>query len=410
MIPSNRRVNANPRDPSFYQDPYRFYRENRQFALFFWDEYELWCASSFQLVNSILRDRRFARSESTQSEPIKSQFNNAGVAENKHLQHFHRTEKHSLLNLEPPQHTQIRALVNHAFINKNVEQLTPQISALAESLLKKIEPVGHADLLTQYATPLTTQIIAGMLGVPMHCINQMVEWSHAMVKVYTLVQSYQEEQDADHAAREFADMLQQLIEQRRRHPTDDLLSELIQAELNGQRLRDEEIISNAILLLNAGHEASVHQFGNAVKTILESAIDPQQLFSSPTQTDTTINELLRYDAPLHLFTRIALTDIELDNIPIKKGQEIALLLGAANRDEQRFKDSDLFNPWREDNAQLSLGAGIHYCLGAQLAKRELSVGLRLLFQRLKNLRLSESASYRDSFHFHGLEKLNVCWD
>src|SRR6185437_14975868 len=217
--------------------------------------------------------------------------------------------------------------------------------------------------------------------------------------------------DANQAAIDFTTYLRTLMAERRRQPKEDLLTHMLTADpTDGQKLTDDEVISTAILLLNAGHEATVHTTGNAVKTILESGLDPKSLFVTAEQTEATVEECLRYDAPLHMFTRYALQPVELEGgIELKKGDVIGLLLGAANRDPRRFSHSDRFDPFRADGANVSFGAGIHFCIGAPLARIELQVALAELFRRLPRLRLAEPPRYHNVYHFHGLERLVVAW-
>jgi cytochrome P450 len=185
---------------------------------------------------------------------------------------------------------------------------------------------------------------------------------------------------------------------------------MLTTEQGGEKLTDDEVMSTAILLLNAGHEATVHTTGNGVKSILESGLDPRTLFATPEQTEASVEECLRFDAPLHLFTRYALMDMEVEGIRLRKGDVIGLMLGAANRDPQRFANPGQFDPFRTDGANVSFGAGIHFCIGAPLARIELQEAMSVLFQRLPKLRLAEQPRYADVFHFHGLERLMVRWD
>jgi cytochrome P450 len=193
------------------------------------------------------------------------------------------------------------------------------------------------------------------------------------------------------------------VRERRSRPGDDLLSHLIAAEMQGNSLSEDELITTAILLLNAGHEATVHAIGNGVKTLLEARQ------AGPGLGEGHIEELLRFDAPLHLFTRYALEDVNYDGLRLKKGETVGLLLGAANRDQERFAAPDEFDPARTPNPHVSFGAGIHFCVGAPLARLELNVALPILFARLPGLRLADAPRYRDSYHFHGLESLRVTW-
>ena len=184
---------------------------------------------------------------------------------------------------------------------------------------------------------------------------------------------------------------------------------MLTSDRDVDRLSDEEVMSTAILLLNAGHEATVHTTGNGVKSILESGLDPAPLFSTDEQTALTVEECLRFDAPLHMFTRYALEDLEFEGIHFRKGDVIGMLLGAANRDPARFANPNSFDPFRTDGANVSFGAGIHFCIGAPLARIELQVAFRELFRRLPHLRLAEPPRYNNVYHFHGLERLMVRW-
>ena len=398
-------VDVDPRSPDFYQSPYALYAEYNEYPLFYWQQYNMWCASSFKLVNAIFRDKRFGRRLPPALEPVPTEQSHPA-----HLEAFRLTEKHSLLNLEAPDHTRLRSLINHAFINRQIETLRPDIEAFAMQRINSFRDAKHTDLLESYAMPIPATIIARMLGVPDSNVSNLLDWSHAMVKVYTMTQTHEEELEANRAAIEFTDFLQQLINERRKQPESDLLSHLIEAEIDGESLTDDELISTAILLLNAGHEATVHQAGNAIKCILESGLNPAALFDSPKQTRATIAETIRFDAPLHLFTRYALEDVSIEDIELKAGDEIALLLGAANRDSRQFENANSFDPFRLDGGHVSLGAGIHYCTGAILARLELEISIPLIFQELPNLKLATRPEYKDAFHFHGLEKLEVVWD
>jgi unspecific monooxygenase len=196
---------------------------------------------------------------------------------------------------------------------------------------------------------------------------------------------------------------------RRTDLRDDLISHLLEAEALGDKLTEDELVSTVILLLNAGHEATVHQTGNAIKSVLESGLDPRVLFRDEAATAATVEESLRFDAPLHMFTHYALEDLEYKGISLQKGDTIGLMLGAANRDPVRFVDPDTFDPSRPNQANVSFGAGIHFCIGAPLARLEMQIALKALFERLPGLHLAEAPLYRDVYHFHGLDRLNVAW-
>ena len=190
---------------------------------------------------------------------------------------------------------------------------------------------------------------------------------------------------------------------------DDLVSQLLIAESGGGKLSEDELVATVVLLLNAGHEATVQAISNGVKIMLERQVDARQAFASESVTQATVEELLRLDPPLHLFARYALEEVEFAGVRLRKGEKIGLLLGAANRDPERFTEPDAFKPGRTPNPHVSFGAGIHFCVGAPLARLELAAALPILFGRLPGLRLADRPRYRDSFHFHGLEALKVEW-
>jgi len=405
-VPADRRASAQPRDPAFYQDPYPFYaRQHATHPAFFWEEYGHWCFADFKTVNALLRDKRFGRDilHVASREEI-------GLPEPKpHTADFDLTEKYSLLNLEPPAHTRLRMLVNRAFVSRQVEQLRPRIRQLAHEMIDGFEDRASVDLIKAFAAPIPAIVIAEMIGLPAEMAPQLLNWSNRMVTMYMYGVTRETELDANQAAADFMAYLRQVIAERRKAPREDLLSHMLTTEQGGEKLSDDEVMSTAILLLNAGHEATVHTTGNGVKAILESGLDPQSLFATPEQAEATVEECLRFDAPLHLFTRYTLADTEVEGIPLRKGDVIGLMLGAANRDPTRFAHADRFDPFRTDAANVSFGAGIHFCIGAPLARIELQEAMGVLFERLPKLRIVEPPRYGNVYHFHGLERLMVSW-
>ena len=406
-VPAERRASANPRDPDFFQNPYVFYdRLHATNPASFWDEYGHWCFAGFRDVSALLRDKRFGRDilhVATREE--------IGLpAPQPHTAAFDLTEKYSLLNLEPPAHTRLRTLVNRAFVSRHVEQLRPRIQRLANEIIDSFEGEQSVDLIKAFAAPIPAIVIAEMIGLPAEMAPQLLNWSNRMVQMYMFGVTREVELDANQASADFMDYLRTVIAERRRQPREDLLTHMLTAEPGGDRLSDDEVMSTAILLLNAGHEATVHTTGNGVKSILESGIDPVTLFSSEAQTEATAEECLRFDAPLHMFTRYALMDLEYEGIPLRKGDVIGLMLGAANRDPRRFADANRFDPFRTDGANVSFGAGIHFCIGAPLARIELQFAFAELFRRLPRLRIAQPPRYANGYHFHGLEALVVEWN
>ena len=403
-----RRASAKPRDAAFYQDPYAFYSAlHLGTPTFLWEDYGHWCFTGFREVNGLLRDKRFGR----QITHVMSREELGWAPPKAHTAAFDLTEKYSLLALEPPAHTRLRTLVNRAFVSRNVEQLRPRIERLANAMIDALEPQGGTELVKAFAAPIPAIVIAEMIGLPAEMAPQLLNWSNRMVQMYMFGVTHETELDANTASEDFMAYLREVIAARRRQPKEDLLTHMLTADpVDGQKLTEDEVVSTAILLLNAGHEATVHTTGNAVKTILESGLDPQTLFATPEQTEATVEECLRYDAPLHMFTRYALEDVTLDTGEhFRKGETIGLMLGAANRDPKRFAHADTFDPFRTDGQNVSFGAGIHFCIGAPLARIELQTALSTLFKRLPGIRLAGEPRYNNVYHFHGLERLDVTW-
>lgn len=400
-------VSIDPRHMAFVQNPYAAYAALFEVGcpVFYWEEYGIWCFAGFDAVNALFRDRRFGR----QILHVATREELGWPPRPKHLKNFDEVEQYSLLELEPPGHTRLRKLVNRAFVSRQVELLRPQIEALCNQLLDTQS--GEIELLAEYATPLPLTTICRLLGVPIEAGPQLLEWSHAIVKMYVLDPTMEDQLAADAASAEFAAFLRTHIRSHRQTPRDDLLSTLIAASEDGDTLSEDELISTIVVLLNAGHEATVHQLGNAVQSILDSGLDPTLLFESSAATIATVEECLRIDPPLHMFTRYCLEDLtlELDGaaIELKKGDEIGLLLGAANHDPRKFQNPTQFNPSRANQANVTFGAGIHFCIGAPLARLELQVGLKTLFDHKPDLQLVEQPRYRDIFHFHGLDKVSI---
>lgn len=396
--PGRRRVWLDPRDPGFFQDPYPAYHAIRtQVPVFKWEEYGCWCFARYDDVSALLRDRRFGR----QILHVMSRRELDWPEVPDHLEPFYEFEQHSLLETEPPVHTRLRNLVNRSFLTRRVERLRPRIERLANELIDAFEGAGETDLIASFATPIPVTVIAEMLGVPAEMVPELLAWSHDMVAMYQARRDRDIERKAVAATIAFSDFMRSHVKERRAEPRDDLLSHLIAAEAQGSTLTEDELVTTAILLLNAGHEATVHAIGNGVKALLENRATP---------TDSAhVEETLRFDPPLHLFTRYALEDVEVSGIRARRGETVGLLLGAANRDPERFEAPDRFLPSRAPNPHVSFGAGIHFCVGAPLARLELETALEVLFRRLPGLAVASPPRYRDSYHFHGLEALHLAW-
>ncbi len=394
---NSRLVDLDPRDTQFFTNPYPIYRRlQAECPVFKWEQYGHWCFSRYEDVNALLRDRRFGR----QILHVASREELDWAEPESHLGPFIAHEQHSLLELEPPVHTRLRSLINRAFLSRQVERLRPFITGVSNDLIDRFESKSEVELLEHYATPIPVFVICELLGAPTDTARQFLSWSHDHVAMYMAKRDRAIENRAVKAVTEFSSYMRKLIAERRKNLDSDLLSELIRAESEGQKLTEDELVTTAILVLNAGHEATVHSLGNGIKAMLERGL------SGPI-TPELVDEILRFDAPLHMFTRYALEDLEFNGLKLKKGEVVGLMLGAANHDPSKFESPDKFIATRNPNPHVSFGAGIHFCIGAPLARLEMLVALETLFKRLPRLKLAATPRYKDVYHFHGLERLEV---
>ncbi len=383
------RLRQSPTDPAFVQDPYPFYDRARAGGdLFYWEDYGKVCAVSHRAVTTILKDRRMGREVPPEkAEPVPDR-----------LAPFYAVDAVSMLDAEPPRHTRLRKLVVRAFTSGRIARLEPDIAALADSLIERF-PSGPFDLIGAFCQPLPVTVIARLLGVPDAMAGDFLRWSNAMVAMYQARRTPAIEDAAVAAATEFVAFLTDYVAHRRASPGDDLLTELIAAEEDGDRLSTDELIGTVILLLNAGHEATVHAMGNAVPVLIANG--------RPPITDGCVEELLRIDPPLHMFDRWVYEDLTLFGHDFRRGDRVACLLGAANRDPAAYPDPARFDPARKGPVNTSFGAGIHFCVGAPLARLELRIALAALIRRCPDLRIAAPPRFADVYHFHGLGRLMV---
>ena len=403
---ATRRVRLSPRDPAFVQNPYAAYaRIHAACPVFFWEDYGHWFLARHADVNALFRDRRFGR-EVTH---VASREALGWPEPQAHLKSFDDFSANTLLDREPPVHTRLRGLVNRAFVSRTVERLRPRVARLAETLIDSFAGEGKVDLLPAFAAIIPVTIIAEMLGVPVIEAPRLLDWSHRMVAMYEFGRTRAVEDEAVAATAAFSAFVRELIAERRRQPGEDVLSLLLAAEQQGGRLSEDEVIGTVILLLNAGHEATVHAIGNGVAAILSAGLDPAPLFATPESTAATVEELLRFAPPLHSFSRYALEAVTLEGVDFAVGDQIGLLIGAANRDPAVYPGPGRLDPGRTFVPHVAFGAGIHFCIGAPLARLELQVALPILFRRLPGLRLEQPPSFADRYHFHGLAALRLAF-
>jgi cytochrome P450 len=317
----------------------------------------------------------------------------------------------NMLNRDGEDHRRLRSLVSKAFTPKVIQNMRPRIEAIAKELLDKVEKNGRMELVSDYAFPLPITVIAELLGIPLHNQNQFRIWSNAFVRPAI---TEEEQKEAYLLLQEFVGYMQKLVTERRLHPGDDLLSGLIHVEEAGDRLNESELFSMLSLLIVAGHETTVSLIGNAVLALLQNSSVREELKADPDLIPAALEEFLRYDSPVERsLTRIVAEDIEFGGRQLNKGDFIIGILGSANRDEAQFDSPTALNIQRKPNTHIAFGKGVHYCLGAPLARLEGEIALRLLFERIPDLALEiaiDELEWRDVPLFHSLVKLPVKWN
>ncbi len=395
-------VGFDPQDPAFIADPYPVYARMRDLGpVLYYPSRDLFLLNGFTEVNAALRDRRLGRAY--RHRYTDEEFGQVG--EDPRWANFNASERWSLLNIEPPDHTRLRRLITKVFTARSIAALRPQIEQLAaQHLASAVDGTGF-DLIANYAQPFSVAVICTLLGVPLVDGPRMLDWSHAIVKMYEFSTSDLEREGADRAAQEFIDYVHALIEARRARPENDLISELVQVADEGEKLTVDEIVCTVIVLLNAGHEATVNTLGNGMRALLMHPDQWARVVGGEVAPAVVVEEMLRWDAPLQLFERWVLEDgVEIGGRSFAVGERIGMMFGSANRDPARFVDPDTFDAARGESTHIGFGGGLHFCIGAPLARLELEVSVSLL-RGLAGLRLAEQPSYQPYFVIRGLERL-----
>ena len=315
----------------------------------------------------------------------------------------------SILDSEPPKHTRLRALVSKAFNKNIIEGQRETINRIVDNLISEIKAKdGNWDLIADFAEPLPVKVIVAMLGFPESDEHLLRPWSQAIVKMYEVNPSAEVQANAKKAAGEFAAYVQKLADERKAKPGNDLITDLVRVEEQGEKLNAQELIATCVLLLNAGHEASVNGFGNGAVALLERPDQLNLLRNNPDElAASAVEEFLRFDAPLHLFERTATADTEVGGVEIKAGQKIAALLGSANRDEAHFSNSAQMDITRDPNPHIGFGAGIHFCLGGPLARLEMGIALPKLIKAFPEMKIASEPIRRPTFVLRGYEKVEI---
>ncbi|MDX3237547.1 cytochrome P450 [Streptomyces sp. ME03-5709C] len=394
-----------PWSPRFVADPYPAYARLREQGRAHWFEPSgQWLIPHFADVSALLRDRRLGRTYLHRF--THEEFGR--TAPPPEHEPFTTLNGNGLLDLEAPDHTRIRRLVSKAFTPRTVERLTPTVQRLAGELVERLVAEGGGDLVATVAEPLPVAVIAEMLGIPAADRHLLRPWSADIVGMFELNPSEEAARRAVRASEEFSAYLRELIAERRRTPGEDLISALIAAHDEGDRLSEQEMVSTCVLLLNAGHEATVNTTANGWWTLFRHPEQLARLRAAPQELlPTAIEELLRFDTPLQMFERWVLDDIEVGGTVIPRGSEVALLFGSANRDPERFPDPDRLDLSRADNPHITFGAGIHYCLGAPLARIELAASFSALLRRAPRLELTAEPAWNEGYVIRGLRELRV---
>jgi cytochrome P450 len=382
-------------------DPYPYYARLRAMAPVYWaDQFGGWVLTRCADVTAVLR------SPNTSAERFKKGKQQVGPE----FQALNEMRAHSMLTADGPRHTRLRLLVNKAFTPKTVEGLAPFIRTYVDKALDTAQARGRMDLMAELACPLPVTVIAEMLGLPPEDRDRFKKWSDDSTAVANVRSNLSPEVlRKSVAASEALHMyFRNIIAQRRTAPRDDLISALIKAQEEGDRLSDAELLANCVLLLNAGHETTTNLIGNGTLALLRHPDQLKRLRDDPSLIPTGVEELLRYDSPVQFTIRILTADAELGGKVLRAGQMVLLLLGAANRDPEQFPDPDRLDVGRPNNKHVAFGLGSHACLGMPLARLEGRIVFEALLQRAAKLRLDgPPPRYRQNFNLRGLESLPV---
>ncbi len=389
-----------PSDPAFVADPYPAYAVLRAGPRVQYDEATgRWLVSRHADVDALLRDRRLGRSYLH----VATHAEMGRPGEPPEHAPFWHVIRNGMLDVEPPEHTRLRRLVSRAFTPRTVERLRATVEAVTERLVDEALGRGTFDLISVVAEPLPVTVIAEMLGVPEADRHLLRPWSADICGMYELDPSPETARAAVRACEEFGAYLVDLSRERRARPQDDLVTALVQVE----ELTEDELVGTCVLLLNAGHEATVGVTGNGWWSLFRNPSELARLRADPSLLPTAVEELMRWDTPLQMFERWVLEELSLDGVRVPRGAELGLLFGSANRDPAVFADADRLDVGRDPNPHVAFGAGVHFCLGAALARLELQTSFGTVLRRMPRLELLEEPVWAPGYVIRGLRELRV---
>jgi len=392
----------NPFTRSFIANPYPTYRLLRAEEPVHWSpSLNAWLLTRHQDSVTALRDPRLGR-EPRNVEGM------GDVQSSQSLGPFRRMQLQWLVFRDPPDHTRLRTLLNKAFTYRVAERLRPKIQDVANHLLDQVQPANHMDIVADYAFPLPLMVIAELLGIPVEDRQLLRQWANDLVGAIDITETPEVIERAGGVTLEFYDYLHDLLRLRRKDPKEDLMSALISAEEQGDRLNEDELLGMCVFLLLAGHDTTLSLVGNGMLSLLRYPDQFERLKREPALIHTAIEEFLRYESPVQMTFRLAFVDMEIGDKAIQKGQYVCISFGAANRDPDQFPDPDRLDITRQENRHLAFGAGIHYCPGAPLGLIEGQIAINTLLKRMPKLRLdSDEPAWRRMVVFRGLQSLPV---
>ena len=396
----------------FLADPYPVYDRLRANDPIYWSaENNYWILTRYsdiaQLIqNTKLSSNRIAAHASRMPDPVKA-----------HFRPFFSAVSSWMLMLDPPDHTRLRGLVSKAFTPGVVENMRSLVEQLVDDMLERVKESGRMDLMTDLANPLPAFVIAEMLGVPGTDQQQFKTWSDAIAMALGAIDSARSKEEllaqyeiAQQSYIALSSYFSEKVDALRRNPRENLLSALIQAEERGDRLSQDELFANCVLLMIAGHETTTNLIGNGVLALLRNPAQREKLRITPGLIASAVEELLRYDSPVQKMGRVALADVPVDGQEIKQGQLVCFSFGAANRDPAQFSLPQQLDLARQPNKHLAFGHGLHYCVGAALARIEGQIAINAILKQLPDLRLdSEKLEWHRNFTLRGLKSLPVAF-